>query len=161
MTVSRAYFETTMFSFYHEERMSEEYQRRRTEARAVFARIRDGGLEPYTSDYAIEELGRTTNEDKRVKMLRLLEDYHFIVYPREKAVDDLAALYIAEGAVPASEPLDARHIALTSFHKLDFIVSFNFEHIVRPWTIERVRRVNYREGYGPIGIYKPTEVLEL
>jgi hypothetical protein len=32
---------------------------------------------------------------------------------------------------------------------------------VRPWTIERVRRVNLREGYNPIGLYEPVEVLAL
>jgi hypothetical protein len=34
-------------------------------------------------------------------------------------------------------------------------------NIARPWTIERVRRMNFREAYKPIGIYKPSEVLEL
>ena len=56
---------------------------------------------------------------------------------------------------------DAAHIAITAVNGLDFIVSLNFTHIVRPWTVERVRRVNFREGYKPIGIYKPSEVLEL
>jgi hypothetical protein len=56
---------------------------------------------------------------------------------------------------------DAAHIAITTVNGLDFIVSLNFNHIVRPWTIERVRRVNKREGYQGIGIYKPAEVLEL
>jgi hypothetical protein len=40
-------------------------------------------------------------------------------------------------------------------------VSLNFTHIARPWTIDRVRRVNGRENYKGIGIYKPEEVLEL
>jgi hypothetical protein len=66
-----------------------------------------------------------------------------------------------EKVVPESEPVDAAHIAITAVNGIDFIVSLNFEHIVRPWTIERVRRVNLREGYNPIGIYKPAEVLEL
>jgi hypothetical protein len=29
---------------------------------------------------------------------------------------------------------DAAHIAITTVNGLDFIVSLNFEHIVRPWT---------------------------
>ena len=36
-----------------------------------------------------------------------------------------------------------------------------FHMNVRPWTIERVRRVNGRENYRGVGIYKPAEVLEL
>ena len=49
----------------------------------------------------------------------------------------------------------------TTMYGLDFIVSLNFTHIVRPWTIERVRIVNIREKYRAVGIYKPMEVLEI
>jgi len=50
---------------------------------------------------------------------------------------------------------------MTTVNGLDFIVSLNFTHIARPWTIEKVRQVNIREGFNPIGIYKPVEVLEI
>ena len=73
----------------------------------------------------------------------------------------MATLYIKEEAISPSWETDAIHIAMTTVHGLDFIVSLNFTHIVRTWTIERVRRVNKREGYQGIGIYKPEEVLEL
>ena len=56
---------------------------------------------------------------------------------------------------------DATHIATATYYGLDFIVSLNFSHIVRPWTIERVRLVNWREKYHAIGIYKPSEVLAI
>jgi hypothetical protein len=70
-------------------------------------------------------------------------------------------MYIREEAVSPAWETDAAHIAMTVVNGLDFIVSLNFTHITRPWTIERGRRVNSREGYQPIGIYKPSEVLEL
>jgi hypothetical protein len=47
-----------------------------------------------------------------------------------------------------------------SYNELDFIVSLNFEHIAQAWTIDRVSRVNAREGYKRIDIYKPAEVLK-
>ena len=65
-----------------------------------------------------------------------------------------------EGAVPPGYPTDALHIALTAVNELDFIVSLNFEHIARNWTIERVSRVNEREGFKKIGIFMPEEVLK-
>jgi hypothetical protein len=43
---------------------------------------------------------------------------------------------------------------------LDFIVSLNFQHIVREWTINKVAAINAAEGYRQIGLYKPGEVLE-
>jgi hypothetical protein len=71
---------------------------------------------------------------------------------------DVLKIYLA---IPPGYPTDAAHIAITTVNGLDFIVSLNFEHIARPWTVERVRQVNMREGYNPIGIYRPVEVLDL
>ncbi|MDR1174057.1 MAG: hypothetical protein LBK83_01130, partial [Treponema sp.] len=118
-------------------------------------------FEPFTSDYAVDEIQRTKNPEKRENMLRLIGEYGIILLPRTDETEQLAALYIAEEVVPKSEPTDAAHIAITTVNGLDFIVSLNFEHIIRPWTIERVRRVNMREGYNPIGLYRPAEVLAL
>jgi hypothetical protein len=72
----------------------------------------------------------------------VIRDYGIKLLEDTGEVKRLAALYIQEEAVPAAYPTDAAHIA-------------------RPWTIERVRRVNGRENYKGVGIYKPAEVLEL
>jgi hypothetical protein len=69
--------------------------------------------------------------------------------------------YIEAGAVPSAYPTDAAHIAMTAVYGLDFIVSLNFEHIVREKTIRITGEINAREGYRAIGIYKPVEVLAL
>jgi hypothetical protein len=94
-------------------------------------------------------------------MKGLIMDYGVTLLDKSDEADRLAALYVESGAVPAGYPTDAAHIAVTVVNGLDFIVSLNFEHIARPWTVERVRLVNIQEGYKGIGIYKPVEVLEL
>jgi hypothetical protein len=94
-------------------------------------------------------------------MKSLVAEYKVKMLPASAGIDRLAALYVAEGAVPAGYPEDALHIVMTTMYGLDFIVSLNFEHIARPWTVERVRRVNIREGYKEIAIYRPAEVLAL
>jgi hypothetical protein len=100
--------------------------------------------------------------EKRENMWRLVLDYEVKILPADDdEVKRLAGLYIQERAVSPAWETDAAHIAITTFNGLDFIVSLNFNHIARIWTIERVRRVNVREGYQGIGIYKPAEVLEL
>ena len=94
-------------------------------------------------------------------MLALIPEYGIkVLFPSDET-QRLAERYTREAAVSPVWETDAAHIAVTAVNGLDFIVSLNFTHIVRPWTIERVRRVNFREGYKPIGIYKPSEVLEL
>jgi len=66
-----------------------------------------------------------------------------------------------KGTIVPITRTDAVHIAITTLNGLDFIVSLNFTHIARLWTIEKVRQVNAREKYKGIGIYKPAEVLEI
>ena len=109
----------------------------------------------------IQELRKTGNATQKDSMMKLIEDFGVVVLQPDRMVKRLAWLYISGGAVPETQLLDAYHIAATAVHGLDLIVSLNFNHIVRIWTIDRVRRVNRRESYQGIGIYKPSEVLEL
>ncbi len=41
----------------------------------------------------------------------------------------------------------------------DFIISWNFKHIVRARTIRGVHRINFNEGFGLIEIVTPREYL--
>jgi hypothetical protein len=160
MTMSRIYLETTMFNFYYAPDKSG-YQVLKPQVYQIFEQIKAGKYEPYTSIYATEEIDNETNQEKREKMWQLVTDYDVRVLPDDDEAKRLAALYVQEGAIPPTYATDAAHIAITTVNGLDFIVSLNFEHIARPWTVERVRRVNIREGYKGIGIYRPVEVLEL
>jgi hypothetical protein len=159
--ILKIYLETTMFSFYYGQEETPEYRQYKADTRAIFELIKTGKYEAFTSPLATDELTDEPNEEKRYKMLALIPEYGVkILFPTEET-QRLTDLYIREEVVSPVWETDAAHIAMTSVNGLDFIVSLNFTHIARPWTIERVRRVNFREGFKPIGIYKPAEVLEL
>ena len=161
MDKPRIYLETTMFSFYYEERTAPIYLEHKAIVRRVFELIQDGIYEPYTSPYATREIINEPSQDKREKMQALIADYSVVILPITEEIERLAALYLQEKAITPTWITDAAHIATATYNGLDFIVSLNFTHIVRPWTIERVRTVNMREKYQAIGIYKPAEVLEI
>jgi hypothetical protein len=161
MEPARIYLETTMFSFYYETRQEPHYQEYKAQTRQVFDMIKAGKLEPYTSIYATDEIDEEPDPEKREQMAALISDYGVKFLEDTPEVKRLVALYIKEEAVTAASKTDAAHIAITAVNGLDFIVSLNFGHIARAWTIERVRRVNIRENYKGIGIYRPLEVLEL
>jgi hypothetical protein len=72
----------------------------------------------------------------------------------------LADIYVTEGIIPQKYRTDALHIAIATVMDLDFVVSFNFKHIVKRKTIMMSSVVNMREGYKQIGIFSPTEVIE-
>ncbi|GHV18253.1 hypothetical protein FACS189493_7370 [Spirochaetia bacterium] len=161
MNIPKIYLETTMFSFYYETRQEPHYQEYKAQVRQIFDQIKAGKYEPYTSPYATDEIEGEKDPVKREKMKGLIREYGVTVLERTEEVERLAALYIQEKAISPEWAADAAHIAITVISGLDFIVSLNFTHIARPWTIEMVRRVNGREEYKGVGIYKPAEVLEL
>ena len=161
MDKPKIYLETTMFSFYYEERTAPLYLEYKALVRRVFELTKAGVYEPFTSPYATREINNEPSRDKREKMQALVSDYGVVILPITEEIERLAALYVEEKAIAPAWEMDAAHIATATYNGLDFIVSLNFAHIVRPWTIERVRSVNMREKYRAIGIYKPAEVLEI
>jgi len=161
MSVPKIYLETTMFSFYHETRTLPFYIEQKALVRRIFELVQAGVYEPYSSPYAIREINNEPDKDKREKMKALIADYAIVILPITEEIERLSALYVQERAISPAWAADAAHIATAAHNGLDFIVSLNFTHIVRPWTIEKVRRVNMREKYQAIGIYKPQEVLEI
>jgi hypothetical protein len=161
MEKPKIYLETTMFSFYYGQETTPEYRQYKADTRAVFDLIKAGRFDAFTSPLATDELTDEPDEAKRQKMLALIPEYGIRVLFPTRETQHLTEMYIREEVVSPAWETDAAHIAMTAVNGLDFIVSLNFTHITRPWTIERVRRVNFREGYKPIGIYKPSEVLAL
>jgi len=161
MDKPKIYLETTMFSFYYGSEITPDYMKYKADTRAVFDLVKAGKYDAFTSPLAMDELTNEPDKEKREKRLDLILDYDIKVLPLNQETQRLTELYLREGVVSPAWETDAAHIAMTAVNGLDFIVSLNFTHIVRPWTVERVRRVNFREGYKPIGIYRPSEVLEL
>ena len=155
MRIPKIYMETSIFNFY----FADDAPDKCADVKSLFEEIRQGRYEPYTSDYVIEEIMKC-EEPKQSKMKNLLDEFGVIALPYSSDAEDLADAYVSEGIVPAKYRADGLHIAVTSVSGLDFIVSFNFKHIVKRKTIEMSEIVNYRHGYKRIGIYSPTEVIE-
>ncbi|MDR3056617.1 MAG: hypothetical protein LBU84_00570 [Prevotella sp.] len=157
MNIFTIYLETTLFNF----PFVDDAPQYRADTEQVWEAIRAGKFTPYTSTYTSQELEDTPDEIYRQKMLRLIPDFGVTVLQPTAAVDRLAGLYITGAAIPVGFYTDALHIAITTVYRLDCIVSLNFRHIVREWTIKKVAEINAREGYPAVGIYRPAEVLRL
>ena len=74
----------------------------------------------------------------------------------EEAID-LATEYITEKVVGQTSFADCLHIALATINRADFLVSWNFKHIVN---IERIRgynSINIKNGYKQLEIRSPRE----
>lgn len=55
---------------------------------------------------------------------------------------------------------DALHIAYVSFYELDAVISWNLRHIVKMKTRRLVNYINLLEGYRPVELVTPEEVIE-
>jgi len=154
MKIPKIYLETTIFNF----PFVDDAPDLRAETIRLFRDIEAGKFIPYTSEYVVQELERTQNVEKLEKMKNLIIDYDVEVLPMNENAEQLAKIYIKEGIIKEKKGEDAIHIATATIANLDFIVSLNFQHIVKHKTIIQTEIINAREGYKRVFIYTPAEV---
>lgn len=106
----------------------------------------------YVSTVTIVEINRLQNEFKRNRIIDLIDEYPLSLLEATKISERLANLYIQQGAIPASEPEDAQHIAIASVNQIESLASWNFKHIVSINPIKKVNQINASEGLGIIDI---------
>jgi len=73
--------------------------------------------------------------------------------------DALAERYIAERIITETHLTDCKHVALAAFAKVDVLVSFNCEHIVKLNRIRKYNAINVLSGLPKIEIRTPDEVI--
>ncbi len=74
---------------------------------------------------------------------------------------DLALLYLKHKALPARSAADALHVALTTLHRMDALVSWNFKHLANLNRRSKLASVNLSQGYThPLELVTPLEVLD-
>ncbi len=81
-----------------------------------------------------------------------------IIRVDEDAVS-LVQHYIAHSVLGQRFMNDMLHIALATIAEVDVLVSWNFKHIVRLDKIRLFNAVNLEQGYKPLAIYSPREVI--
>lgn len=75
---------------------------------------------------------------------------------RTEEVEGLAQAYLAQKIVPQACSNDARHVALCSIARLDFLVSWNFKHLTNVRREAGFNAVNGLQGYPLVRIVAPT-----
>ena len=81
------------------------------------------------------------------------------VLPMTTEVVELAGHYLANKVVPVDFADDARHVALCSIARLDFLVSWNFKHLANVRRESGFNAVNVLQGYRPVRIVAPTSLI--
>jgi hypothetical protein len=74
-------------------------------------------------------------------------------------INQLAEEYVREKVVGATSIDDCRHIACATINKVDYLVSWNFKHIVNVFRIRGYNSINLKNGYMQIDIRSPKEII--
>ena len=80
--------------------------------------------------------------------------------PVTSEAESLAGALIGGLAIPESQPNDALHIALAAVHGVEYVVSWNFRHIVNASLRHTIERVCRNAAFDPPILCTPEELLE-
>lgn len=72
---------------------------------------------------------------------------------------DLFNAYLAQGVVTPQYAVDARHVAVCTVRRIDFLVSWNFKHLVNVTREKGFNSVNLMQGYDSVRIVSPLELI--
>ncbi|MFN3419245.1 MAG: PIN domain-containing protein [Pyrinomonadaceae bacterium] len=84
-------------------------------------------------------------EPHRTGYLKLIAPLEYLELADEAAI--LAEGYISRGIFQRKFLADALHVALASFHKIDYLVTWNFGHIANVRKQARIRLFNTAAGF--------------
>jgi len=108
--------------------------------------------EPFVSLLVQRELERMP-DTRKASYLRLIEGLPRLEISDEAAI--LAEGYIARGIFHRKYIADALHVALASYHKIDFLVTWNFGFVANVHRQARVRLFNTAAGFFVPSIVTP------
>ncbi|MFH1572667.1 MAG: type II toxin-antitoxin system VapC family toxin [Acidobacteriota bacterium] len=140
----RVYIETTIPIFYFEPRSEPEMVARRSWTRRWWDEaVAADKYEVVTSVAVIEELSRGGFQ-ARDMCLGLMGRLPLV--PVEPAVAEIVRTYIARQVMPLDPVGDALRLALASYHRCDFLVTWNCRHLANANKFSHIRRVNTMFG---------------
>ena len=111
----------------------------------------------FVSDIVFAEIDDISNENLKKLMREQIIEFNILQIDEETS--KLADEYVKNGAIPSAYSEDALHIAISTLHEIDYLLSWNFRHIVKMKTRKIVNMVNFTLGYPDLRIITPAELL--
>lgn len=127
------------------------------ESRAFFEAVRRGRFELVISPTVLAELQRAPEQVRRI--LAELPERAVEMIDFDDDIRGLRDAYLEAKILGAEHQADAEHIASASVAEVDFVISWNFRHIVQFEKIAGYQAINLLNGYREIRIYSPKEVV--
>jgi predicted nucleic acid-binding protein len=110
------------------------------------------------SSTVIKELDKAP-EAKQKMILEAMSTVAIGTLSESDEVERLADEYVRHGVLSQKSHNDCMHLAYAAVYECDALVSWNFRHLVRTTTADRVRVVNSVNQYPRIAIVSPAILL--
>ena len=127
------------------------------ETRALFNMVRRGEIICVFSDLSEFELENAPLEV--IEHFKNLPEQFTDFVEISPEINELAEQYVNEKVVGQTSIDDCRHIACATINKLDYLVSWNFKHIVNVFRIRGYNSINLKKGYIQLDIRSPKEII--
>lgn len=149
------YIETTIPSFYHTTRKSAQSLTWRDVTRRWWDHHRSA-YELVTS-VAVEDELRDAPPDRAEPRLKLLDGLTRL--PITPEIDRLVVAYLEHQVMPTDALGDAAHLALASFHAVDFLLTWNCRHLANANKFQHIEIINRRMGVPTPRLVTPYNLL--
>jgi predicted nucleic acid-binding protein len=144
----RIYIDTSVFGGFFDEEFAEH-------TIPLFDRLKNDEFTLLYSTVTEEELESAPQKVKELVKSIKIDNTEFLEASSEAI--DLASEYISEKVVGQTSYADCLHIALATINRADFLISWNFKHIVNVQRIRGYNSINIKNGYKQLEIRSPRE----
>lgn len=126
---------------------------RQSETKAFWTRLDQ--YDVFISQLVLDEIDQTPDPQKQGQLQDLVKGFHILPVD-DPEVEALALAYVQAGVIPVTHIDDATHIAVASVNRLDAVVSWNYQHMVKLKTKREVNAINLLRGYPLLEIVDPS-----
>jgi hypothetical protein len=144
------YLDTSVIGGYHDEEFSD--------ATRELWRQREGGRFRFLSSVLVRDEIEGAPDNVRGLFTHTFTDPAALL-AFDPEMEELAEAYLAQGVVSRKYAEDAGHVAICTVCKLDYLVSWNFKHLVNVEREKGFNAVNLLQGYPSIRIVNPQELI--
>jgi len=150
MKKPRLYFDTSVFGGIYDNEFRDETEK-------LFEMVRAGEIVCVYSDLTEYEL---ESAPERIKTHFLNLDKSTVEFVEiTEEINQLAEEYVKEKVVGETSIDDCRHIACATINNVDYLISWNFKHIVNVFRIRGYNSINLKNGYIQLDIRSPKDII--
>ena len=149
MRTPTLYLDTSVLGGYFDDEFKEATQE-------LWRQMEQGGFRFFTSFVTVDEL---TDAPERVREILTTTFAPGNILEVTGEMEQLAAAYMSRAILTPKYSDDARHVAVCTVARIDYLVSWNFRHLVNVEREKGFNVVNLLQGYPTLRIVNPLELI--